>query len=138
MAQLAKAEVKRLQSRQKHFESTAERVNTMVSHVMDYLGVKKLEGRTHTMSKRQCPASVRINDEGKVHAAFKRVTLTLPLECWHTLLAAVPEALRNEVMARVQKREETIELKAVKEALNLEEDVPGADLVVNQYSLQIK
>jgi hypothetical protein len=64
--------------------------------------------------------------------------VTLPLECWNTLLAGVVEILRNEVMASVQKYEETVELKALKEALNLEENVPGADLVVNQYSLQIR
>jgi len=35
MAELAKAEVKRLQARQKHFESTARRVSTMVLNVLD-------------------------------------------------------------------------------------------------------
>jgi hypothetical protein len=34
MAELAKAEVKRLQARQKHFEATAERVSSMVLHVL--------------------------------------------------------------------------------------------------------
>ena len=33
MAELAKAEVKRLQVRQKHFEATAERVSSMVLHL---------------------------------------------------------------------------------------------------------
>ena len=55
MAELAKAEGKRLQARQKHFEATAERVSAMVLRVLDYLGVKKLEGRTNTLKKRKCP-----------------------------------------------------------------------------------
>src|ERR1035441_7576245 len=45
MAELAKAEVKRLQARQKHFEAAAERVSSMVLRVLDWLGVQKLEGR---------------------------------------------------------------------------------------------
>src|SRR5580658_555183 len=66
MAELAKAEVKRLQARQKHFEATAERVSAMVLRVLDYLGVKKLEGRTNTLKKRKCPPSVKIIDDAKV------------------------------------------------------------------------
>ena len=56
MAELAKAEAKRLQARQKHFEATAERVSNMVLHVLDWLGVKKLEGRTNTLKKAEVPA----------------------------------------------------------------------------------
>ncbi len=74
---MAKAEVKRLQARQKHFEATAERVSTMVLRVLDFFGVKKLEGRTHAMSKRKCPGSVKIADEAKMSSEFKRVTVTL-------------------------------------------------------------
>jgi hypothetical protein len=37
MAELAKAEVKRLQARQKHFEATADRVSSTVLHVLDWL-----------------------------------------------------------------------------------------------------
>ena len=42
MAELAKAEVKRLQARQKHFEATAERVSGMVLRVLDWLRVPTL------------------------------------------------------------------------------------------------
>jgi hypothetical protein len=136
MAELAKAEIKRLQARQKHFEATSERVQTMVLHVLDFLGVKKLEGRTHTLVKRKCPASVKIADEAAIPPEFKR--LTLPLDQWHRLLAAVPEELRKEAMTAAQKQEESINLVAVKEALNLERQVPGADLLVNQYILQLR
>jgi hypothetical protein len=136
MAELAKTEVKRLQARQKHFEATTERVSAMVLRVLDFFGVKKLEGRTHTLSKRKCPPSVRIEDEPRVPAEFKRVTVTLRLEQWNRLLDGVPDELRKEIETAIFKREETIDLKAVKEALNLEREVPGADLVVNQYTLQ--
>ncbi len=138
MADLAKAEVKRLQGRQKHFEGTADRVSSMVLRVLDYLGAKKLEGRTHTLSKRKCPPSVRIDDEARVPSQFKRITVTLRLEEWNHLLAAAGDTLRQTVETAIVKREEAIDLKAVKEALNLERDVAGADLVVNRFSLEVR
>jgi hypothetical protein len=79
MANLAKAEVKQLQARQKHFEATGEQVSTMVVRVVDYLGIPKLEGRTHTLKKRKCPASVKILEEEKIPPEYKRITVTLPL-----------------------------------------------------------
>ncbi len=138
MAELAKSEVKRLQARQKHFEATAERVSSMVLRVLDFFGVKKLEGRTHTLSKRKCPPSVRIDDDARVPSEFKRVTVTLRLDDWKNLLAAAPDQLRMEIEAGILKGEEAIEFKAVKDALNLEREVPGANLVVNQYALQVR
>ena len=138
MAELAKAEIKRLQGRQKHFEGTADRVSAMVLRVLDLLGAKKLEGRTHTMSKRKCPPSVQIDDEARVPSEFKRVTLTLRLDEWNRLLAAAGDNLRQTVEAASVKREYAVDLKAVKEALNLERDVPGADLVVNRFSLEVR
>jgi len=138
MAEVAKAEVKRLQARQKHFEATGERVSAMVLRVLDFFGVKKLEGRTHTLSKRKCPPSVRIDDDARVPSEFKRVTVTLRLDHWNCLLAGVSDDVRREIEAAILKRDETIELKAVKEALNLEREVPGANLAVNQYTLQVR
>ena len=138
MAEMAKAEVKRLQTRQRHFEATAERVSAMVLHVLDFFGVKKLDGRTHTLSKRKCPPSVRVDDDTQVPSEFKRVSVTLRLDQWRSLLAAAPEGLRKEIEPAILKRDETIDLKAVKEALNLEREVPGANLAVNQYNLQVR
>ena len=55
MAELAKAEGKRLQARQKHFEATAERVSAMVLRVLDYIGVKV--GRPNdSQEKEKCSA----------------------------------------------------------------------------------
>jgi Siphovirus Gp157 len=138
MAELAKAEIKRLQDRQKHFEGTADRVSAMVLRVLDFLGAKKLEGRTHTLSKRKCPPSVRIDDAARVPSEFKRITVTLRLDEWNRLLAAAGDSLRQMVETAIVKREQAIDLKAVKEALNLERNVAGADLVVNRFSLDIR
>ena len=137
MAELAKAEVKRLQGRQKHFEATAERVSRMVLHVLDWLRVKKLEGRTNTLKKRRCPPSVNVIDEQKIPAEFKRVTVTLPLPQWQELLAGTSDDSRNTVLSGLRKQEVTLDLEAIKQALNLEKVVEGADLAINRFKLQV-
>jgi hypothetical protein len=137
MAELAKAEVKRLQARQKHFETTAERVSGMVLHVLDWLGVKKLEGRTNTLKKRKCPPSVNVIDEQKIPAEYKRVTVTLPLPQWQELLAGTSEDSRNTVLSGLRKQEITLDLEAIKQALNLEKVVEGADLAINRFKLHV-
>lgn len=137
VAELAKAQVKRLQARQKRFESTAERVESMVLRVLDVFGVTRLEGKTHTLKKRKCPASVEVTDEAQVPAEFKRVTVTLSLVQWSALLAEAPEPLREQIVKNGLKRELAVDLNAVKQALNLEQKVSGADLRINRFSLQI-
>jgi hypothetical protein len=137
MAELAKAEVKRLQARQKHFEATAERVSSMVLHVLDWLRVKKLEGRTNTLKKRKCPPSVNVIDEQKIPAEYKRVTVTLPLLQWQDLLAGTSEDSRNSLLSGLRKQEITLDLEAIKQALNLEKAVEGADLAINRFKLQV-
>ena len=138
MADLAKSEVKRLQARQKHFEATAERVSSMVMRVLDFLGVAKLEGRTHTLKKRKCPASVKIIDEEKIAPDYKRITVTLPMAEWQRLVKAVPEESRKDLLASIRKQELALDLEAIKQALNMEEKIDGAaDLAVNKFTLQI-
>ena len=137
MAELAKAEVKRLQARQKHFESTAERVSCMVLRVLDWLRVKKLEGRTNTLKKRKCPPSVNVIDEQKIPAEYKRVTVTLPLPQWQEILAGTSEDSRNTLLSVLRKQEITLDLEAIKQALNLEKAVEGADLTINRFKLQV-
>jgi hypothetical protein len=137
MAELAKAEVKRLQARQKHFEATAERVSSMVLHVLDWLRVKQLEGHTNTLKKRKCPPSVNVIDEQKIPAVYKRVTVTLPLPQWQELLAGTSEDSRNSLLSVLRKQEITLDLEAIKQALNLEKAVEGADLAINRFKLQV-
>ena len=137
MAELAKAEVKRIQARQKHFEAAAERVSGMVLRVLDWLGAEKLEGRTNTLKKRKCPPSVNVIDEQKIPAEYKRVTVTLPLPQWQQLLAGTPEDTRNAVLSGVRKQEISLDLEAIKQALNLGQAVEGAGLALNRFKLQV-
>ncbi|HLJ13893.1 MAG TPA: siphovirus Gp157 family protein [Bryobacteraceae bacterium] len=137
MAGLAKSEVKRLQARQKHFEATGERVSAMVLRVLDFLGVTRLEGKTHTLKKRKCPASVKIIEEEKIPAAYKRITLTLPLPDWQALVGCIAEDLQKVLVASIRRQEISLDLEAIKQALNMEEKIDGADLVVNKFTLQV-
>lgn len=137
MESLAKAEVKRLQARQKRFATTRERVSAMALRVLDFLRVTKLEGKTHTLKKRKCPPSVQILEEEKIPAAYKRITVTLPLPEWETLLRNAPEHLQQSVASNIRKQEVAQDLEAIKQALNLEKKVEGADLVVNKFTLHV-
>jgi hypothetical protein len=137
MGELAKGEVKRLQARQKHFEATAERVAAMVLRILEDLGVAKLEGRTHTLKKRKCPASVKVIEEEKIPAEYKRITVTLQLPQWLRLLAGIPEESQKAVISSIRKQEISLDLEAIKQALNLERIVDGADLLVNKFTLQV-
>ena len=137
MADLAKGEVKRLQARQKHFEATAERVSSMVLRVLDFLGAAKLEGKTHTLKKRKCPASVKVIDEEKIAPDYKRITVTLPMAEWQRLVGTIPEESRKAVLSSIRKQEVALDLEAIKQALNMEKKIDGADLAVNRFTLQI-
>ena len=63
-----------------------------------------------------------------------------PAQIWLSIdsRSMFAKPLATAVEAAILKREETLDLKAVKEALNLERAVPGADLVVNRYSLETR
>jgi hypothetical protein len=80
---------------------------------------------------------VKIIDEAKVPAEFKHITVTLPLPQWQELLAGCGEEFRKAVVSCIRKQETSVELDAIKQALNLEKAVEGADLVINRFKLQV-
>jgi hypothetical protein len=72
-AQFAAAEGKLLQARKKAFERAGERLESYVRSAMQVAGVKKLEGRTTTLSLRAAPASVLITDYDAVSGEYKEI-----------------------------------------------------------------
>src|SRR5207245_207678 len=72
-AELAAEEVKRLQARKKGFERAGERLEGYVREAMQLGGVKKLEGRTTSLSLRASPASVLVIDPDAVPAEYKEI-----------------------------------------------------------------
>jgi hypothetical protein len=105
--------------------------------VLDFLAVSKLEGRTHTLKKRKCPASVKIIEEERIPPVYKRVTVTLPLTEWRKLVGGMPDGLQTAIVAGIRKQEVSLDLEAIKQALNREEKIDGADLLVNKFKLQV-
>ena len=63
--------------------------------------------------------------------------MTLPLPQWLELLAGTGEEFRKAVVSGIRKQETSVELEAIKQALNLEKTVEGADLVINRFKLQV-
>ena len=56
---------------------------------------------------------------------------------WQELLAGSGEELRKAVLSGIRKQETSVELEAIRQALNLEKAVEGADLVINRFKLQV-
>ena len=50
---------------------------------------------------------------------------------------SVPEHVQKCVTASIRKQELTVDLEAIKQALNREEKIDGADLAVNKFTLQV-
>ena len=56
---------------------------------------------------------------------------------WQELLEGAEEDFRKAVLSGILKQETSVELEAIKQALNLEKAVEGADLVINRFKLQV-
>ncbi len=113
MANLAADEIKRLQERKKFFERRREQLEKYVVAVLEKLpetklGARSLNGATSSLSLRACPPSVAITNQLEVPARF--VTI---------------------------KQEFVIDKRAVKEAIEAGENVPGAALVTGKHALRI-
>jgi hypothetical protein len=80
---------------------------------------------------------VKIIEEEKIPAAYKRITVTLPLPEWQKLVEGIPEDLQKAVTAGIRKHEISLDLESIKQALNSEEKIEGADLALNRFTLQV-
>jgi hypothetical protein len=104
--ELATAEIRRLRERESFFARQQERLEGYVIHFLETKGIRKLEGRTVTVSLRACPPSVQILDQ-----------------------AAIPPKYL------VCKQEFVADKKALKAAIESGVEVPGVDLQVGKNSL---
>jgi len=99
-ALLAAAEIKRLQSRKKSFESRAAMLEASAQRAMELRGVLKIDGETSTLALQEAPASVLILDEVLIPKEYK----TCHPEEWTPDKRKIAAALKKGI------------------------DVPGADL----------
>lgn len=104
--ELCKAEEERIAARRRRFSNMRERLEGYAISTMENLGVRKLEGKTATLSLRLKPPSVVILNP-----------------------AEIPERFMVEKITRSEDRN------AIKAAIKAGEDVPGATLAIGGNSL---
>lgn len=107
--ELAKTEIRRLRERESFFARQQERLEIYVIQFMESRNIRKLEGRTVTLSLRTCPPSVQILDQSSIPPQF--------LIC---------------------KQEFVADKKAIKVAIESGVEVPGVDLQVGRNTLTVK
>ena len=129
-AQLAAAEIKRLQARKGRYERDTERLERYCCRVIEQLpepkrGARKLEGRTTTLSIRPSD-EVIITSEEQVPGAYKTVCVEMPAPAWEQIARTFPFAVNS-----LTKQDLKVRKADVKKALKAGEDVPGADIQFN-------
>lgn len=154
--EMARAEEKRIADWRKSLEGGLERFEGYVARVIETnvpepnKGPRKLVGRVGEIRLVKKPGAVVITDEAAIPDAFKRITVSIPLEQWERMRTAVVRAL-----AYLAERDGAVSgaglvgifevpgkfdvpLAPIKKAIEAGEDVPGADLTVNQFRLEVK
>lgn len=123
----AAMEISRLQERKRAAEAAQARLEKYVVRVIEARGVKKLLGKTNTLSLRPSEGVV-IADEAAVPMAHKTAVIEMPLLAWHGLINQIPEEQQDAVLGKLTKRDIKISRDSVKRAIKAGETVPGADL----------
>lgn len=148
--EFARAEEKRLAEWRKSNEAKLEAFKGYVARVieanvpMPKKGVRKLEGHCGELRLAKLPDSCEIKDSGQIPLQYKRVTVQMRANDWTrvAMLAVNHEAteqdFRDAVISADVNARIDYPLTPIKEALNRGEDVPGADLKINQYKLEVK
>jgi hypothetical protein len=138
-AAFAKAEVARLQARQKTYEQGLEKLDSYLTRVIDMLGFdgkgkrKKLEGRVSTLGLHGCDKRAEVTDEAAVPSKYKRITITLPADSWELVCDSLDLDLRDQVLAAVTSPKIEVSTSLVKVDLKADINVPGAKLAGGTY-----
>jgi hypothetical protein len=141
-AELAAAEIKRLQARKSSYERITERLKGYVVGVIQSLGADakgkfpKLEGNTSSFRIQKNPDSVQITDETAIPSKFKTATITIPLPLWDELLDALDMELSGRILDSIRRPDVAVRNADVKAALKNKEDVPGAKWADASYHLR--
>lgn len=159
-AETASKEIERLRAWKAHVVAVQERLESYCVSVIERIGpdlkgkLKRLEGRTVTLSARGMVPQVEITDESQLPASCRRVEVKLPADLWAELLDSVDFDVRGKLIAAAGENPKTeasrstiktlLEEKigpAIEEhkkagALSVQHaDVPGARLNLNRHYL---
>lgn len=137
-AAFSKAEVARLQARQRTYERGLEQLDAYITRVIEMLGMdgkkrKKLEGKVCTIGLHGCDVRADVTDAQAVPTKYKRVTITLPADSWELLCDSLDLDLRDQVLAAVTSPKVEVSTSLVKTDLKAGVDVPGAKLAGGTY-----
>ncbi len=124
---LAASEIKRMQSRKKHFENALETLQSYAVRVLEKLpepkkGRQKVVGQRFTLTLRASDR-VKLLDEAQIPSQYKSVTVVMPAPTWELTIDLHPQILEF-----VTKQEYSTRAADVKAALKGGDVVPGADL----------
>lgn len=147
MVAAAKARIEREKATITFYETAKARVAKWTETVIRSLGrdnkgkFKSLEGQVFRLALAKNPDSVLITDEEQIPSQWKRATIKFSsAEMWERLVQCAVENPEYGITAEqiVNECKVTYEVRSddVKEALNNNITIPGADLNINQYRLK--
>jgi hypothetical protein len=140
-AELAKAEIKRLQDRRQFFERAAERMKSYVSWIIREMGPdekgawRKLEGKTATLSLRKMPDVLQVDDEASIPPKFKTLVIEVPAAAWERHIEQCGD---KSILDAVLRTEVKLDRRGLLAALKEGTDVPGADIRLGDYGLSLR
>lgn len=140
MVDSAKTEIDRLTKRKQFYENAQNRAKRLIQETILSLGkddrgdYRRLEGELHTLRLQGTADKVEITDEQAVPLQYKKVTVCLSAEDWQKLIAENPW-LQVDTITRSVKYETSKTL--LKQDLENNIEVPGADLLMNQVSVRV-
>lgn len=126
----------RVKAEQARFEAYLIRIVDQYGVAPKRLKNKRLEGNVFALALATSPDSVTIDNEAEVPKAYKRVTVTLDLEVYERLTELGFTQGYDE--RDIPPGSVSVSKTAIKEALEANEEVPGADLKFGDTRLEVK
>ncbi len=130
------AETKRLTELKAAYARCQERLEGYVMRVMQELvpepkkGARKLEGSIGVLKLAKKAAPLEIEDESKIPVKFKRVKVTVDADVW--------QRFAPDPLVQLARADYEVKRNEVKEALKAGAEVPGADLAMESFRLEVK
>lgn len=129
-------------AKRKAWETKKETVRAILAQHMEATEQKKLKGNKHAISLMAGRFSLDILDDHAVPLKYRSLTVTLPAFAWSELLNLVREFgstyCIDEATKAAQTATTTVDRKAVREALDNFQDVPGAAIAQGAAFVVVK
>ena len=125
--QFCRAEAARLSDRARAAAGKVDRTKNMILYYLMSRDLKVIEGREFTLrAQKNSQDSVRITNEVALPTAFRKIDARIGGVLWETVRANLPDELGRMLESAVE--ESRPDTDAIKAAIQLEEEVPGAEL----------